>query len=117
MDQRWGPGQNLRRRAPDWTNQGVKLILDPKQKPKIHAGPISGGQVKITRIAAQFLTFLWPAFLFNGLNILASAYLTSTQRPMQSAFIAFSRGFALPAAFLLMLPIGWEMLGSTSVSL
>jgi putative MATE family efflux protein len=71
-------------------------------------------EVETARIATQFLIFLWPAFLFNGLNILASAYLTSMQKPMQSAFIGLSRGFALPAAFLLMLPM-W--LGDTGIYL
>jgi Na+-driven multidrug efflux pump len=70
--------------------------------------------VETARIATQFLKFLWPAFLFNGLNILASAYLTSMQKPMQSAFIGLARGFALPAAFLLLLPM-W--LGDTGIYL
>jgi len=65
-------------------------------------------------IAVRFLGYLWPAFLFNGLNILISGYLTSMQKPVQSAFIAFSRSFALPAGLLLLLPI-W--LGDTGIYL
>jgi Na+-driven multidrug efflux pump len=65
-------------------------------------------------IAVRFLSYLWPAFLFNGLNILISGYLTSMQKPVQSAFIAFSRSFALPAGLLLLLPI-W--LGDTGIYL
>jgi Na+-driven multidrug efflux pump len=65
-------------------------------------------------IAVLFLSYLWPAFLCNGLNILISGYLTSMQKPAQSAFIAFSRSFALPAGFLLLLPI-W--LGDTGIYL
>lgn len=63
------------------------------------------GDEETAAIAVRFLAYLWPAFLFNGLNILISGYLTSMQKPAQSAFIAFSRSFALPAGFLLLLPI------------
>jgi Na+-driven multidrug efflux pump len=63
------------------------------------------GDEETAAIAIRFLSFLWPAFLFNGLNILISGYLTSMQKPVQSAFIAFSRSFALPAGLLLLLPI------------
>jgi putative MATE family efflux protein len=78
------------------------ILLIPEMLTRVFVGP---GEEETIRIAATFLGFLWPAFLFNGLNILASAYLTSMQKPMQSVFIAFSRSFALPAAFLLMLPM------------
>ena len=72
------------------------------------------GDEATAAIAVRFLTYLWPAFLFNGLNILISGYLTSMQKPVQSAFIAFSRSFALPAGLLLLLPI-W--LGDTGIYL
>jgi Na+-driven multidrug efflux pump len=72
------------------------------------------GDEETAAIAVRFLTYLWPAFLFNGLNILISGYLTSMQKPVQSAFIAFSRSFALPAGLLLLLPI-W--LGDTGIYL
>ena len=78
------------------------ILLIPELLAGIFVGP---GEEETTRIATMFLGFLWPVFLFNGPNILASAYLTSMQKPMQSAFIAFSRSFALPAAFLLLLPL------------
>ena len=85
---------------------GVAMILIVVSIPEILTRVfLKPDELETARIAAQFLTFLWPAFLFNGFNILVSAYLTSMQKPMQSAFIAFSRGFALPAAFLLMLPM------------
>jgi Na+-driven multidrug efflux pump len=51
------------------------------------------------------MLFLWPAFLFIGLNILLSVYFTSMQKPVQSTCIAFSRSFVFPAAGLLLLPI------------
>ena len=72
------------------------------------------GDEETAAIAVRFLGYLWPAFLFNGLNILISGYLTSMQKPVQSAFIAFSRSFALPAGLLLLLPI-W--LGDTGIYL
>jgi len=63
------------------------------------------GEGDTARIAGEFLNVLWMVFIFAGFNILISVYLTSMQKPVESAFIAFSRSFALPAAFLLLLPI------------
>lgn len=63
------------------------------------------GETETARIAGEFLNVLWLVFVFAGFNILISVYLTSMQKPVESAFIAFSRSFALPAAFLLLLPI------------
>ena len=57
------------------------------------------------QIASHFMLFLWPVFLFIGLNILLSVYFTSMQKPVQSIFIALSRSFVFPAAGLLLLPL------------
>ncbi|MCZ6525646.1 MAG: MATE family efflux transporter [Gammaproteobacteria bacterium] len=68
-------------------------------------------EVRTRQIASQFMLFLWPAFLFIGLNILLSVYFTSMQKPAQSTFIAFSRSFVFPAVGLLVLPIWFGDVG------
>ena len=68
-------------------------------------------EVRTRQIASQFMLFLWPAFLFIGLNILLTVYFTSMQKPVQSTFIAFSRSFVFPAAGLLVLPIWFGDVG------
>ena len=85
---------------------GIAVSLLTLLMPKLLTGAFLRSDDRETnRIAVEFLLFLWPAFLFNGPNILVSTYLTAMQKPVESAFIAFSRSFALPAALLLLLPI------------
>ncbi len=55
-------------------------------------------------IAVEFSSFFWPAFLFAGVNIVISSYLTSMQRPLASAGVALSRSLVFPALLLLSLP-------------
>ena len=62
-------------------------------------------ELRTREIATDFMLYLWPAFLFIGLNILLTVYFTSMHKPIESTFIAFSRSFILPAAALLLLPM------------
>lgn len=66
---------------------------------------LTEASVNTAEVARQFLSFLWPVFVLNCFSILISSYLTSMHKPAQSALIALARGFALPATFLLLLPI------------
>jgi Na+-driven multidrug efflux pump len=56
------------------------------------------------RIANLFISFFWPAFLFNGINICLSAYATAMHKPIPSAIIALSRSLIFPALLLVILP-------------
>ena len=51
-------------------------------------------------IASEFVTYIWPLFLFAGANILLSGYLTAIHRPLQSGIVALCHSLILPAAFL-----------------
>ena len=51
-------------------------------------------------LAAEFVTYIWPLFLFVGFNILLSGYLTAIHRPLQSGTVALCHSLILPAAFL-----------------
>ena len=51
-------------------------------------------------MATEFVTYVWPIFLFAGVNILLSGYLTAIHRPLQSGTVALCHSLILPAAFL-----------------
>lgn len=55
-------------------------------------------------IATQFIAWIWPVFLFNGINIAFSSYLTAMHKPIESTIVALSRSLVLPALCLLVLP-------------
>jgi Na+-driven multidrug efflux pump len=62
------------------------------------------GERDTVAIALVFISFFWPAFLFNGMNITMASYFTALHRPVHSAAIALSRSLVLPALGLLLLP-------------
>jgi len=51
-------------------------------------------------LAAGYVDILWPIFLFNGINICISAYLTGIHAARPSALIAISRGLLLPCILM-----------------
>lgn len=55
-------------------------------------------------IVLTFATFIWIAFLFNGSNLIISAYFTAIHKPLHSAIIAISRSFIFPVFFIGTLP-------------
>ena len=56
-------------------------------------------------IILMFLSLVWPAFLFNGLNMVISAYFTAMHKPLPSATIALLRSLLFPAIFIIGLPL------------
>ena len=56
--------------------------------------------VEMVVMAMEFVTYIWPLFLFAGTNMLISGYLTAIHRPFQSGVVALCRSLILPAAFL-----------------
>jgi Na+-driven multidrug efflux pump len=60
---------------------------------------------KTINIVLNFMFFFWPVFLFNGLNMVMSAYFTAMHKPLPSAIIALCRSFILPVSFILILPL------------
>ncbi|MGK0471765.1 MAG: putative MATE family efflux protein [Candidatus Azotimanducaceae bacterium] len=53
-------------------------------------------------MATEFVTYVWPLFLFAGANMLISGYLTAIHLPFQSGLVALCRGLILPAVFLIL---------------
>jgi len=72
--------------------QIVDMFLEQKDKDTIE-------------IILIFLSLVWPAFFFNGPNMVISAYFTAMHKPLQSAFIAFSRSLVFPVLFIFLLPL------------
>ncbi|MDD2887441.1 MAG: MATE family efflux transporter [Aliarcobacter sp.] len=66
---------------------------------------------KTKEIVLSFATFIWIAFLFDGFNLVISAYLTAIHKPLASMIIAISRSFILPVFFIFTLPFFFDLDG------
>mgnify|MGYP001168836179 CR=1 FL=1 len=66
---------------------------------------------KTKQIVLNFATFIWIAFLFNGRNLVISAYLTAIHKPLASMIIALSRSFIFPVFFIFTLPFLFDEKG------
>lgn len=66
---------------------------------------IKSGETETLNIALKFISVFWPAFLFNGINIVLSSYFTAIHRPLPSAVISLLRSFLLPAILIGILPV------------
>jgi Na+-driven multidrug efflux pump len=50
----------------------------------------------------EFVTYVWPIFIFAGFNMMITGYLTAIHLPFQSALLAMSRGLILPTGLLIL---------------
>lgn len=66
---------------------------------------------KTKQLVLSFATFIWIAFLFNGINMVISAYLTAIHKPLSSMIIALSRSFIFPIFFIFTLPFLFKTQG------
>ena len=53
-------------------------------------------------MATELVTYVWPLFVFSGVNMLISGYLTSIHLPFQSGVVSLCRSFIFPAGLLLL---------------
>lgn len=65
---------------------------------------LESSETETKRIIIEFISYAWPAFIFLGLNILITSYLTSMQKPLYSVVIALLRSLILPVLFIITLP-------------
>ena len=65
---------------------------------------LDDSSLETKRITIEFISYAWPAFLFSGLNILITSYLTSIQKAIYSISIAMTRSLVLPILFIITLP-------------
>lgn len=66
---------------------------------------------KTKKIVLSFATFIWIAFLFDGFNLVISAYFTAIHKPLHSMIIAVSRSFIFPIFFIVTLPFFFDLNG------
>ena len=66
---------------------------------------------KTKQIVLDLAKFIWIAFIFNGANLIISAYFTAMHKPLQSIVIAISRSFILPVFFIVTLPFIFDKNG------
>ena len=84
------------------------VLLVPE---KIVALFLDQGESNSREIILIFISLVWPAFFFNGPNMVISAYFTAMHKPKQSAIIALLRSLLLPAFFITVLPLFLENRG------
>ena len=66
---------------------------------------------KTKQLVLNFATFIWIIFLFDGINLVISAYLTAIHKPLASMIIALSRSFIFPVFFIFTLPLLFDKNG------
>lgn len=64
---------------------------------------IDQSETGLIEVSLEFISILWPIFVFNGLNVIIIAYLTSIHKPSASATVAILRAFVLPLGLLYIL--------------
>ncbi len=69
------------------------------------------GDENVADLTVMYAGYVWPVFLFSGLNIVFSSYLTAMQKPVPSAVIALSRSLILPILLLLILSVFFGDIG------
>lgn len=84
------------------------IILVPEQLANLF---LEDTNYETKQIVLNFVTFIWIAFLFNGANLIVSAYFTAIHKPLHSAIIAISRSFIFPVLFIFILPMIFEKNG------
>ena len=77
-------------------------VLLTTSEPIIRLFVDAGDSAATVAMATEFVTYIWPLFLFAGVNILISGYLTAIHRPFQSGVVALCHSLILPAAFLVL---------------
>ena len=77
-------------------------VLLTASEPIIRLFVDEGDSAATVAMATEFVTYVWPLFLFAGVNILISGYLTAIHRPFQSGIVALCHSLILPAAFLVL---------------
>ena len=67
--------------------------------------------IETINITVDFLKYTWVAFLFVGVNIIITSYLTSMHQPFASATISIVRSLIFPALFVTVLSFYFGIVG------
>jgi len=79
----------------------IALLLT--QGPNLIGLFVSNNDPQLFELALEFIHILWPVFIFNGLNVVISAYLTAIHHAAASAIIALLRSLVFPLLWLAVL--------------
>jgi Na+-driven multidrug efflux pump len=58
------------------------------------------GSADALALATEFVGYVWPLFIFAGVNMLVASYLTALHLPFQSAVVALCRSLIFPSLLL-----------------
>ena len=84
---------------------GIAIMIITIQIPDLLAELfLESKDERAIKIVLTFTAFIWPLFLFNGINFVISAYFTAVHKPVQSIFIALSRSLLFPVLLVYLLP-------------
>ncbi|BFU77029.1 multidrug efflux MATE transporter CdeA [Arcobacter sp. 15-2] len=72
---------------------------------------LDNNSTETKNITIEFLKYTWIAFLFVGLNILITSYLTSIHQPLASASISIVRSLIFPIFFVSILSYFFGLVG------
>lgn len=61
------------------------------------------GNDKTVTMAIEFVYYVWPVFIFAGVNMAISGYLTAIHLPFQSGMVSLCRSLIFPASLLILL--------------
>ncbi|MGO0307625.1 MATE family efflux transporter [Endozoicomonas acroporae] len=83
----------------------MALLVYPEELASVF---IQSDEVATLALTMSIIAVIWPAFLFNGINITLSGYFTGMHAATQSALIAISRSLVLPLVLIILF---WKTLG------
>lgn len=91
---------------------GVFFFVVMKLKSSFIIEMFSKGNVELEQLTKEVLNIVVFQYLFSFTNIIASSFLTSIEKPLESALVAFLRSLVFTAGFLVTLPF---ILGNTGL--
>ena len=91
---------------------GVFFFIAMKLKSSFIIEMFSKGNTELEVLTKEVLNIVVFQYLFSFVNIIASSFLTSIEKPLESAMVAFARSLVFTAGFLLTLPL---ILGNTGL--
>jgi Na+-driven multidrug efflux pump len=80
----------------------IILVLTNLSEPLISVFVDEKNSDVMIHMATELVTYVWPLFVFSGVNMLISGYLTSIHLPFQSGVVSLCRSFIFPAGLLIL---------------
>ena len=91
---------------------GIFFFIGMKLKSSFIIEAFSKGNKELEILTKEVLNIVVFQYLFSFINITASSFLTSVEKPLESAVVSFGRSLVFTTGFLIFLPI---ILGNTGL--